>query len=1111
MAELTPVRLLLKWDHQYQFAGYYAAQWQGLYEEEGLDVTFTPRPRADGTLRTIPEEMLQSKADFALGGPDLLQYVDQGMPFVLISSMYQRSPFKFFVRADSNIHSVADLFSSCIEASGDFGELELKTLFKKEGFNLDRIQWSDFNFGLQSLVDKSCDVVVDYDTSGSWAAKEKNLQVRKISAEQFGVNFYGDVLFTTKHLVDSNPLLVEKFRRASIKGWHYAMENPEEISKKIVKNFQRVFNFDDELGYHLFTAQLTKDLMNYPMVEAGHTSTERWRQINRYLFDINAVDGLNFPDWFIFDYVEIQEHKRSKTLTLIIFLVTIFSSLILIWLYSLRVKRKRKEIELLDALEDKEILSSVINLLPMGVFWKDAESRYLGGNNLFLKGTGLSSDAELIGKTDYEMPWAGMAKKHIDDDLSVLDESNPEQKPYEMLEKTIDGKERWFLARKIPLRNKFKEIVGVVGAYQDISKFKKAYAELEEQRIASMHLLNRMKGLISSSPDMIYYKDYRITDGSYVICNKYFEDWVGLHETELYGKKDIDLFDSISADKYRKEDLAVIKNKSKFEIERLIKTVSGKEIIYEFIKVPVFTREGDIDGLLCVGKDITQARELESINQVLFSATNDAYFVLGLDGSVANCNEKAVEFLGVSNKDSVIGLKLIDSFTPEFQPDGKKSIDLAVQSNKYLNTSDEAFYSTSFVYQDINGKPLYMDVFLAKISNGHTLLQWHDISESKEKQKRLEKAKKDAEELASTKSLFLANMSHEIRTPLNAIVGLGGLLSKNIDKDKTKLYVDSINTSSRHLLSVINDILDFSKLEANKMTIELVKIDLKELVESVRCMYERQAIDASINLSINSEGMPDFILSDPTKLKQILSNLVSNAIKFSNNGEVNIGCELKEDNLHLWIKDSGIGIDKDRISRLFDPFTQDDISTTRKFGGTGLGLSICKRLAEILGGTIQVDSEHGAGAVFTVVLPYTEIDSSEQVIEQVAIKNIAPDLSGKRILIAEDNALNQLVIEELLVETKASITIVDNGRQAVDAILGSNFDLILMDIQMPVLDGISAAKEIRESGLLGIPIVALTANTGDEERIKAIESGMNDFMTKPIDQNILFGILQAWL
>jgi len=1112
---LRSVNLQLKWDHQFQFAGYYAAQWKGFYAEEGLDVTFTPRVNPDKSLKTVHIELAEGRADFAIGGPDLLQYVDAGYPFVLLSSLYQRSPFSFVVLDQSDIFSVADLYQSCIGTTHDFGEMELKTLFLKEGFQLEGVNWGEFKFGLESLIDNSCPVVITYGVSAKWAAKEKDLKVRELKSEHFGIQFYGDVLYTRELLATQEPQFVEAFRKASMKGWQYALDHPNEIARMIDQKLNRVFIYKDNFEYNILSADEIRILTNYPITQLGHSNYERWKKIQSYLYEIGVVETQDLSPKFIFDYEKLQQNQLKSSKRILLYFSIVLVGVILIFGFLSWRKRGRESLlvsEKTQLLETQSLLNTILNLVPIKIYWKDKESRFIGGNQSFLEDCRLNSVEEIKGKKDSDMPWANLAELYRKDDLDVMNGGVGQFSGEIKFESARRGVQ-WVKSQKIPLKDSGGNVIGVLGSYQHITEFKEALAASNREKQKSTTLANRLKSLIDFSPDMIFYKDYLDTDGLYVICNGYFEEWLGLTERDIIGKKDTDLFSKVMAEQFRQEDLSILKTKQTYHKEMYLAFASGRQRLYDFVKLPVIGKDGRVEGVLGVARDITEERESRNIYDAVFTVSKDAYFVLGVDGAISNCNQAAVDMIGVSTKADLIGLRLIRDFTPERQSDGRLSVDVVKQANRNVNESDDGISLThNFEHKDINGHPLYVDVFLARLGEpGHTpiLVQWHDVSESKFKQDQLEQARKGAESLAQAKALFLANMSHEIRTPLNAIVGLSQLAVKSTDQDKISKYISNIHGSSHHLLQIVNDILDYSKLEADKVQLERLPVDIKHLVDQIVKMYLEQAEGKSLSLTSSwTENVPDQVLGDATRIKQILTNLVSNAIKFTENGSVEVSLDTDGEWFVLSVTDTGVGIDQSKLENLFDPFTQEDISTTRQYGGTGLGLSICHSLTQLMGGEIQVISQKTKGTTFSVRLPMVVTDAG------IAPKQdtvLAPDLSNKRILIAEDNPLNQMVIEELLSETRAQLDIVNDGQAAVASIETKDYDLVLMDIQMPVLDGLSAVKKIREMGYGNLMVVALTANSGDDEKNKALGAGMNDFVTKPVDQAQLFSKLTYWL
>ena len=393
-------------------------------------------------------------------------------------------------------------------------------------------------------------------------------------------------------------------------------------------------------------------------------------------------------------------------------------------------------------------------------------------------------------------------------------------------------------------------------------------------------------------------------------------------------------------------------------------------------------------------------------------------------------------------------------------------------------------------------------------------------------------AKEAADAANKTKSEFLANMSHEIRTPMTAIMGYAELLmdcNSSFRNQAEKIEaIRTIHRNSEHLLCIINDILDLSKIEAGKLRVESMRFAPANIVEEVVALLKLSANAKGISLEATYESrMPATVNSDPTRLRQLLLNVVGNAIKFTELGGVNINIKLIQSDspkLQFDVIDSGMGMTPEQQSRLFQPFVQADSSTTRCFGGTGLGLTICKRLASMLGGDVVVmSSVAGQGTCFRITIATGCLESIE-LIDATAIINktkagcndeIAEfPLAGIRVLYAEDGPDNQRLVSFVLRKAGAIVTIVENGQEAVDAAINcvisdKPFDVILMDMQMPVLDGYSATKTLRTQGYHGM-IIALTANAMDGDQTKCIESGCNDYAAKPIDRSKLIAqILNA--
>ena len=377
------------------------------------------------------------------------------------------------------------------------------------------------------------------------------------------------------------------------------------------------------------------------------------------------------------------------------------------------------------------------------------------------------------------------------------------------------------------------------------------------------------------------------------------------------------------------------------------------------------------------------------------------------------------------------------------------------------------------------------------------------VNERKEFENQLEESRQKAEESLETRKLFLANISHEIRTPISAISGMSGILADTEISDTQKQYVNAIQSSSKSLMVIVNDILDMSKLESGKFSAEFIPFEIRSVLDPLYTTYLLRTDEKGIAFSVEyPNDMPKWLFGDPTRLGQILNNLISNAIKFTDTGKVTLKITIEKKGKHnefsFSVTDTGIGIDKEKLKSIFEFFSQEDNTITRRFGGTGLGLAISKSIAELLGGEIIVESEKNVGSTFKfcLAMPEASVQPKNEVIVQ-------SDLTGKNVLIVEDNELNRFLAVTILKKWNANIHIAVNGEEAVKAVSNLKIDIVLMDIQMPVMDGVAAAIAIRSELKSNVPIIALTANALESEKEKCWQAGMNEYITKPYNPEFL--------
>ena len=428
---------------------------------------------------------------------------------------------------------------------------------------------------------------------------------------------------------------------------------------------------------------------------------------------------------------------------------------------------------------------------------------------------------------------------------------------------------------------------------------------------------------------------------------------------------------------------------------------------------------------------------------------------------------------------------------------------------------------------DEQGRPIRMHGTIQDITERKELEleidrhQKHLETLVEERTAELERAKDAAESANLAKSAFLANMSHEIRTPMNAILGLTYILQHSGVTQKQTDQLKQIDRSGKHLLSLINDILDLSKIEAGKFVLEEAPVNVGSLLDSVRSLLKESAQAKGIELRVENVLFPPHLHGDPTRLQQALLNYATNAIKFTEKGHVTLCASIvaassDQATIRFEVSDSGIGIAPEAIQRLFSTFEQADNSTTRKYGGTGLGLAITRRLAEMMDGEVGVESEPGVGSIFwfTARLSRKSKQDTEQPppVDNATEQAIRERFPGTPVLLVDDDPINLSVTENLLEATGLSIDTAEDGSQAVEKAHAKHYQLIIMDMQMPVIDGVEATRQIRQlPGYQEVPILAMTANAFAEDKQRCLNAGMNDFLTKPIVPETVFAKLLAWL
>ncbi|MEI6888235.1 MAG: response regulator [Bacteroidales bacterium] len=517
--------------------------------------------------------------------------------------------------------------------------------------------------------------------------------------------------------------------------------------------------------------------------------------------------------------------------------------------------------------------------------------------------------------------------------------------------------------------------------------------------------------------------------------------------------------------------------------------------------------------------DITSRRKYEDAlrrseekYRLLIENINLGLLEVDMEGKVIYANQSFCEMSGFE-REEMYGKVGENIFT------APKNRELVVQKNEARKQGISDAYELEITNKKglrkwwlISGAPLFNNEGIQVGSTGIHL----DITGRKQLEFTLREAKQMAEDTAKTKEIFLANMSHEIRTPMNAILGLGKQLLKTELSTYQRSFLESITIAADNLLVIINDILDFSKIESGKLDLEAIDFNLPAVLTQLRNMLSNKIEEKGLKCEMYLDrDISPVLKGDPHRINQILLNLLSNSIKFTDQGSISLSCSLIESHadrqvIELTVADTGIGVDKKYLKKIFQKFSQESVNIARKYGGTGLGMAITKQLVDLMDGKISIESEKNQGTKVSIRLTLP-VGHQQEKAEKPKPLISHQRLKGKKILLVEDNKLNRLVAKTILAHFGILVTEAVNGEIAVEILRKETFDLVLMDMQMPVMDGIDATMMIRKEISTTLPIIALTAHALKSEESRCREAGMNDFIAKPFEEEKLMNVLSGFL
>jgi PAS domain S-box-containing protein len=717
---------------------------------------------------------------------------------------------------------------------------------------------------------------------------------------------------------------------------------------------------------------------------------------------------------------------------------------------------------------------------------------------------------------------------------SILEDAYHKGKTFDYYHRILrpDGAVRVIHARGEAIAYRDRNQVRLLGTAQDVTEIKRAEDERRKNQDEIREKEELYRTVVESLSEGLVITD---THDRVIFVNSKLEELSGYTKKEVYGKLAYDVFLDPEDHEFMQLQLGKRSKGISGSYELNIYRKDGTFFLGRINAAPYRNGKGEIMGTVAAITDITSAKREEEMERLATAATKsfNSVIIANKEGRVEWVNEGFTKLTGypLSEVQGTKGEVLrhgdraqLQQFTELFKKLISTRQPQTYEAKNYTKAGKEYWVITTLtpvlnhkgeverviaIDSDITPrKRMEEELIVANKIGEHLLKKGNKALEE------LSKAKKQVEQTAKVKEQFMANMSHEIRTPMNGIIGLTDVLLKTDINHEQREYLKAIKSSGDTLLVVINDILDLSKIEAGKMTFEEIPFRLTNIVNSLNDLFYPKVKEKELIMHTWIDpDIPVFLVGDPLRLNQILMNLLSNAVKFTQNGEIELAAKMKSEDadhvdLEVYVRDTGRGIPEDKMSSLFLDFTQVSADISRQYGGTGLGLAITKRLVELQGGKISVNSKVGEGSTFTFVLRFRKC------IEEVAIDEIEvvddfdqKELQQLRVLVVEDNTVNQLLAEKLLGDWGCHITLADNGKEGVDRLKDETFDVVLMDIKMPLMDGYEATDYIRKSlppPVCLIPIIAVTAHAATWESEKCIAAGMNDYISKPFNSKELY-------
>ncbi len=1105
--ELIKVSLQLRWDSQFQFAGYYAAKWQGYYADAGLDVDIRSAITPDGKIHGAVKEVADGNADFGIGAADILIGIDQGTPLVLLASIFQQSAAEFYAKEETVLQSPADLLNLKVARNvNDLIDVELQSMLLAEGINPNKIVPFKHMPGIQPLVDGSVDVIPGYRLSAPFEFEMQGMKVKTLRPISYGIDFYGDTLFTHARMIEQDAKIVERFRQASLKGWQYALEHSLEIADRITREVPRRAKLEsgELLRFNRYQIQIVKELTLYPIVEIGSVNPHRWLQMNALMRKIGAVKNEIDIDKITFDPEKIEQNNRNRTLRFLINAIyltvgVLFLAVVFIILLKRQVSRATRKIlqREVSLRESEEIHRGMIANISDVIAIMDGDGTILYKSPNIEKWFGWQPE-DLVGTDGWQTVHPGDIERLQKEFSTLLDKDNSAAM-VEYRYKCKDGSYKLIELTAVNLTND-PLIRGVLMNYHDITERKQAEEELRFQYEIMINMT-----------EAVYL--IRIKDGVIVYANSIFEKMFGYEQSEMIGKHVSIVNAPIerNPEETAREIMEILNERGVWQGEVYNIRKDGT-LFWCHANVSVFYHSKYGKVLLAIHLDITERKRAEESLRESEERLRNAQRIgkLGsLDWNLATnellLSEETLAIFGLKKGKNIFALEeIISLLHPEDKQRVEKSLNDAIANNarhdlehRMIRPDGEVIYIRAMaeLFHSTDGKSVRL---MGTIRN---------ISERK--QSEMEKAELEAQTRQLQKSDSLGRMAgaiaHHFNNQLYAVMG-----NLEMALDGQTLGVNS-NENLVSAMQAARKAADVSRLMLTYLGQTPGKqepIDLSEAYNQSQTLLQAAAPRGII---INAEFPPSgpVIRADTNQMHQILTNLVTNAwesisdsrgtidliVKTISHEDIPISNRFPIDwqpqsipYACLEVSDTGHGISDRDIEKLFDPFF------TTKFTGRGLGLSVVMGIVKAHGGGVTVESEPGRGSVFRIFFPVSTEElpiqhdlpaMPEALLTGKAAKSSKIESGGTVLLIEDEDSVRNMAKKMLtclgyvVIEAKDGVEAVDVFKQHQNEIL-----CVLSDLTMPRMNGWETLAVLRK---LSPDIPVILSSGYDKAKVMAEE------------------------